>query len=327
MRCFIASAFGHDDVDTVYDQCVIPVLQKLGLTPLRVDRIEHNENIDKKIFELLDSSDIAIADITYARPSVYYEAGYAAGKELPVIYIVRGDHFRTRDDDPYGHFRVHFDLQMKNIIPWKDPDQAFLKKLEARLKVVLNPVIQKKEEKHQSENAREEFISLSLQERLALVQTTCIKHFKNLSFANPEKSPSPYTADLFTHCTFLSRSGKKNFQALGIYSTQSVLQKFAFYLSGDPFFYAASKSGQVEFIETHYIVASLTSVPGSRLAQSFSSMRVLKRNTYFREIHETNGYPSRSLFIHIIPKILSKEELLGSLRSITDEFGLANLPN
>ena len=100
MKCFIASAFGHDDVDAIYDRCVIPILRKLSVTPLRVDRVEHNEDIDNKIFELLDSADFAIADLTYARPSVYYEAGYATGKSKPVIYIAKRDHFKAHNDDP-----------------------------------------------------------------------------------------------------------------------------------------------------------------------------------------------------------------------------------
>ena len=64
MKCFIASAFGHDDVDIIYDRCVVPTLKQLSVTPLRVDRVEHNEDIDNKIFELLDLADFAIADLT-----------------------------------------------------------------------------------------------------------------------------------------------------------------------------------------------------------------------------------------------------------------------
>src|SRR5215216_2868031 len=124
MKCFVATAFGHDDVDAIFDCCVVPTLRKLSVTPLRVDRIEHNEDIDNKIFGLLDSADFVIADLTYARPSVCYEAGYAAGKSKPVIYIAKGDHFRARDDDQYGNFRVNFDLQMRNIIPWTVADHT-----------------------------------------------------------------------------------------------------------------------------------------------------------------------------------------------------------
>src|ERR1043165_9807243 len=125
MKCFVASAFGHDDVDAIYDDCIVLILKKLSVVPLRVDRVDHNEDIDNKIFELLDSADFVIADLTYARPSVYYEAGYAAGKSKPVIYIAKRDHFKARDNDPHGNYRVHFDLQMKNIISWSEPDRTF----------------------------------------------------------------------------------------------------------------------------------------------------------------------------------------------------------
>src|SRR5262245_31154821 len=83
MKCFIASALGRPDVDAVYDKCVIPVLERLRVAVSRVDRVEHNDDIDDKIFALLDAADFAIADLSYARPSVYYEAGYAAGAGKP----------------------------------------------------------------------------------------------------------------------------------------------------------------------------------------------------------------------------------------------------
>jgi nucleoside 2-deoxyribosyltransferase len=141
MRGFVASAFGHDDVDAIYDRAIVPVLRELGLTPLRVDRHEHNEDIDDKIFELLDAADLCIADLTYARPSVYYEAGYAFARGTPVVYIARADHFRPRVGDPVGNLRVHFDLQMKNIIAWTSPNDTFRKQLKARLRHVTAPLM------------------------------------------------------------------------------------------------------------------------------------------------------------------------------------------
>src|SRR4051794_41012901 len=125
LKCFVASAFDHEDVDAIYAQAIIPVLKKLGCTPVRVDCVEHNDDIDDKIFNLIDGCEFCIADLTFARPSVYYEAGYAFGTGRPAIYIARSDHFRQRDDDEYGNFRVHFDLQMKNIIGWTTPNTAF----------------------------------------------------------------------------------------------------------------------------------------------------------------------------------------------------------
>ena len=77
LRCFVASAFGKSDVDRVFSKLVKPTLKKMRVVVSRVDRINHNDDIDDKILELLNKADFCIADLTYARPSVYYEAGYA----------------------------------------------------------------------------------------------------------------------------------------------------------------------------------------------------------------------------------------------------------
>jgi len=45
----------------------------MEIKPYRVDIIEHNDDIDNKIIELILKCDICIADLTYSRPSVYYE--------------------------------------------------------------------------------------------------------------------------------------------------------------------------------------------------------------------------------------------------------------
>jgi nucleoside 2-deoxyribosyltransferase len=144
------------------------------VTPLRVDRVKHNEDIDNKIFELLDAADFVIADLTYARPSVYYEAGYAAGKSKSVIYIAKRDHFKAHDDDPYGNFRVHFDLQMKNIISWTNPDRIFSDKLIERVRLILRPLERANRQNLELETERSEFNRLPMYERLRILQKTCI---------------------------------------------------------------------------------------------------------------------------------------------------------
>lgn len=141
MKCFVASALGKDDVDLIYDKAICPVLKELKIKPFRVDRVEHNEDIDDQIFKLIDSADLCIADLTYARPSVYYEAGYAFGKGMPVVYIARSDHFKAKDKDPLGNLKVHFDLQMKNIISWTAPNKTFMDKLRSRIRHVIKPII------------------------------------------------------------------------------------------------------------------------------------------------------------------------------------------
>jgi hypothetical protein len=166
MNCFIASAFDHDDIDAIYDEVICPVLEELRIRPLRVDRVEHNDDIDKRIFQLLDQSQLCIADLTHARPSVYYEAGYAFGTGKPVIYLARSDHFRAHPGDPTGNLRVHFDLQMKNIIQWTEPNETLKKRLRSRLRHVLRPMLRNLKDEQAKSDVRSRFGALSQNEKL-----------------------------------------------------------------------------------------------------------------------------------------------------------------
>ena len=53
LSCFVACAFGKEDVDLIFDRVIGPVLAELGMRVNRVDRIEHNDDIDDKIIELI----------------------------------------------------------------------------------------------------------------------------------------------------------------------------------------------------------------------------------------------------------------------------------
>jgi len=81
-------AFGRKETDYIYDRFIEPLLRKKNITPVRVDRIEHLDDINNRIISELERCDFAIADLTFARPSVYYEAGYAQ-RSVPVIYTSR----------------------------------------------------------------------------------------------------------------------------------------------------------------------------------------------------------------------------------------------
>lgn len=147
LKCFVASALDYPDVDAIYDRAIRQVIKDLKIGVYRVDRVDHNDDIDDRIFAMLDDSDLCIADLTYARPSVYYEAGYAFGGDKPVVYIARKDHLDKKAED---NRRVHFDLQMKNIIAWTSPDEAFKQKLRRRVQLVTAPVVARLEREERS---------------------------------------------------------------------------------------------------------------------------------------------------------------------------------
>jgi nucleoside 2-deoxyribosyltransferase len=162
-KCFVAMAFGRDDCDLIYTRRILPTLRELKVTPIRVDRRQHRDDLNNFIIRMLKESDIVLADLTYARPSVYYEAGFAE-RFSPIVYTARSDHLsRAQPDD---RLRVHFDLEMKKIVAWKSPeDQTFAARLRSRIAYLLQPILAGNAEKQRLLAARQRFSKLSVTDR------------------------------------------------------------------------------------------------------------------------------------------------------------------
>jgi nucleoside 2-deoxyribosyltransferase len=317
MKCFIASAFGHDDVDTIYDRCVVPILRKLSVAPLRVDRVTHNEDLDNKIFELLDSADFVIADLTYARPSVYYEAGYAAGKSKPIIYIARHDHFRARDDDLHGNFRVHFDLQMRNIITWTAPNRTFSNKLLERVRLVLRPLERVNRHNKKLESERSLFTSLPMHTRLSILQKASIRLLRAHSF---HTFPFDFRASNGTapsHWTSFRRFDGKCFQGVGIITTSSASKQLLNYFSWHSLYETPPDYPDPSRRETHYVVASLKPVPRMRRTEALPNF-LLRNETTLVSADKRTG----TTYVHILDGIKSTSEFEDAFRTVMHENGL-----
>jgi nucleoside 2-deoxyribosyltransferase len=78
--------------------------------------------IDDALITMLKSSKVVIADFTGQRQAVYYEAGYAMGMGIPVIWTCREDEVN----------KLSFDTRQYPHILWKDKDDLY-KQLTARL--------------------------------------------------------------------------------------------------------------------------------------------------------------------------------------------------
>ena len=111
---FVACAFGHDDIDILYEKQLVPALEALRYNPIRIDMSEPNKSITEAILEGITDCACAIADLTYARPSVYFEVGFAHGLGVPLLLTCRSDHHRGKHDD----HKVHFDLEQYKISFW-----------------------------------------------------------------------------------------------------------------------------------------------------------------------------------------------------------------
>lgn len=84
-----------------------------GLEPTIIDEIEHINYIPLEILSTIKKSGFMIADLTEQNNGVYYEAGFAGGLNIPVIFTCKKDDVR------------HFDISQVNTILWKNEDELY----------------------------------------------------------------------------------------------------------------------------------------------------------------------------------------------------------
>lgn len=118
---FIAMWF-NPDFRKETEPAIRAAISASGMDPLTVDQDEHVEKVDDKIIVDINRSRAIVADFTNHRGGVYFEAGYAMGRGLPVIWMCRSDYAED----------LHFDIRQYNCIEWDSPNELE-EKLEARL--------------------------------------------------------------------------------------------------------------------------------------------------------------------------------------------------
>ena len=99
-------------MDKAWEEGIKPALEAAGYRPYRVDMEPHLDRIDAKIQAEIKDSRFIVADVTGQRQGVYFEAGYAMGLGLPVVWSVKNDELG----------KVHFDTRQYNHVVWKNPD-------------------------------------------------------------------------------------------------------------------------------------------------------------------------------------------------------------
>lgn len=121
-QAFVAMWF-DESMDVVFDNGFDPAITDAGYRALRIDRKEHGNKVDDEIIAEIRRSRFVVADFTcetanidgqaiaVARGGVYYEAGFAQGLGIPVIWSCRADCIA----------HVHFDTRQFNHIVWNDP--------------------------------------------------------------------------------------------------------------------------------------------------------------------------------------------------------------
>ena len=126
-KAFVAMGF-DDSLNEVWENGFYPALDQTGYNPIRVDLEEHNEKICDRIIAEIRKSGLVIADFTGQRGGVYFEAGFAMGLDIPVIWT-------CRDTDVE---QLHFDTRQYNHIVWSDSvdlKKKLINRIEATLPI------------------------------------------------------------------------------------------------------------------------------------------------------------------------------------------------
>ena len=151
------------EMQKVFDQAVKRAIEFIEdgkaeprFKAIKLDNVEHINNINDEIIATIRRSRFMVCDLTGYRGGVYFEAGFAYGLGLPVIYTCRKDwcsEDKLKDNDgkvietlkdtsgreiQVRKEGVHFDLAHMNRIEWEeDKMDEFRVALENRIKAVI----------------------------------------------------------------------------------------------------------------------------------------------------------------------------------------------
>jgi len=125
-KVFVAMWFDKE-TDNAYNKGILLALEDdCGYKSIRIDRKEYLGKVDDEIIAEIRESRFIVADFTGQRHGVYFEAGFAQGLGLPVIWTCHEDHVKD----------LHFDTRQENHITWEKPEEL-REKLKNRIRAVI----------------------------------------------------------------------------------------------------------------------------------------------------------------------------------------------
>jgi nucleoside 2-deoxyribosyltransferase len=137
-KAFVAMWFDDKMLD-IFKDYISKSISDCGYEPFTILMKEHNDNICDQIIAEIRKSKFIIADFTGHRGGVYFEAGFAFGLGIPVIWTCREDWFNHKlIEDVQVKYNdkniiakketerlIHFDISHYNFIKWKNGDDLY----------------------------------------------------------------------------------------------------------------------------------------------------------------------------------------------------------
>ena len=124
-KAFVAMWF-NAQVQPAYHDGIAPAISETGYRPIRIDLQEHSDSVIDRIIAEIKEARFDVADFTGQRGGGYFEAGFARGLGLNVIWTCKDDHLD----------QLHFDVRGFNVIVWKSP-KDLRERLNTRIRAVV----------------------------------------------------------------------------------------------------------------------------------------------------------------------------------------------
>jgi hypothetical protein len=117
-QAFMAMAFGKEELDSVFDNCLVPAVAQTGYQLRRTKDGQTAGLIDDMMRVQLRLSRFVVCDLTHQNRGAYWEAGFGEALGKPVIYTCRADVFAHADPE----IRPHFDTNHLSYVLWSLED-------------------------------------------------------------------------------------------------------------------------------------------------------------------------------------------------------------
>lgn len=117
-KAFMARKFDNPELDEVFIRSIYPSIEATGF---HIESLKDNPKaglIDDRMRVEIRRSKFLIADLTDANNGAYWEAGYAEGIGIPVIYICEKTVFEDEKKKP------HFDTNHHLTIKWENTEEG-----------------------------------------------------------------------------------------------------------------------------------------------------------------------------------------------------------
>jgi hypothetical protein len=129
---FMAMKFGKEPLKKLFSSVIKTAVEETGFVIRDLTEEKRAGLIDDKLRVEIRRSKFLIADLTHDNNGAYWEAGYAEGLGMPVIYICERKKFESQ--------KSHFDTNHHLTIQWeKGPKtwKKFAEELKATIRATL----------------------------------------------------------------------------------------------------------------------------------------------------------------------------------------------